>query len=515
MRAVPLARLAGTHAVLGTSPTLWSGYVLVTLLCLYTEYTTIFVLLPQVLLLVHARRHGIGGALIRAWLAIAVLFSPWVGTLALDTANIAGRYWIPAPNWSSVVNTSLLFLGMRTPCPSPPCSGSQIGLPFLAGHEGAMTILAMVAVAGVLAIAVWRHDLSTAVVVLWLVAPFAVILLLALRRPLYLDRIFLDATFPLYLLLGAGATGALQHPRRAVMGMLPIAIVLGSSLAGLQMGSSTSTNPDWRPLTRDLAAAYRPGQAVLFVPAVVRSIVRPYLPPGWHATREELMWYDAYLDVPGWTRRYGRWSDNRLRDFQMRAVTGAGKPVWLVTMDYTGTTDTRAWFAAHGYHLLLSEIYAGDTRLELWDRGLPSDLGPPVLPDRSFSFGWVKAGKVAVAGRVARESGRASLTRNFSVRAGTAYAVNVEWRSFPPAYPQIQISTFDRFGKLVGSVRDRYGYLETSFPRTEWYSLPATGVWLSQPFGFVAPPGAVRARISISNLWGETDWRRIAVYGER
>jgi hypothetical protein len=45
--------------------------------------------------------------------------------------------------------------------------------------------------------------------------------------------------------------------------------------------------------------------------------------------------------------------------------------------------------------------------------------------------------------------------------------------------------------------------------------MPVNGVWLSEPFGFIAPPGAVRARLTVQNAWGETDWRKIAVYGER
>lgn len=493
----------------------WALYSVCLICCLYTEYTTLFVLMPQVLVMVRARAKGAGRHLLAAWGASALLFAPWAGMLALDTAAVAQQYWIPPPTWQSVVNTGLQFLGMRTPCPSPPCHGSQVAFPLLAGHEGVVVAGVIAVLLATLGIAAARRNLTTSVLLLWLLIPFALVLLIGIKRPLYLDRVFLDATFPLYLLLGAAYR--LVHARygAGLLLALPAILVAAASVAGSNAVASTATNPDWRPLARDLAAAYRPGQAVVFVPGVVRTIVDAYLPPGWRATREQSLWYRAYLDVIGGTRRYAGWTDARLRDLQLREVTAGERQVWLVTMDYTDTAETRQWMLDRGYHLLLSELYSGDTRLELWDRGTPRGFGPAVLPAEPFGSEWRARGRISRVGTVVRERAHASLSRSFPVTSGVAYAVNVEWRSNPPAYPQAEVQTFDRAGRVVGSRVDRYGHVETTFPRTQWYSLPATGIWLSQPFGFVAPPGAVRATIHLENLWGETWWRNIAVYRER
>jgi mannosyltransferase len=492
----------------------WVLYVACTVCCLYTDYTTVLALLPQVLLLAKARSDGRTGRLLIAWLACALLFAPWAGVLALDTATIAKQYWIPAPTWNSLVNTVLQFIGMRTPCPSLPCHGPPVPIPFLAGHEGVIAAVVIAAVLTALAVALLRRKLTASVLLLWLVGPFAIVLLLGLKRPLYLDRVFLDATFPLYIMLGAAVTVTWRRTGVRALAAVPAAIVLFGSIAGSYTVAATTTNPDWRSLARDLGAAYRPGQAVVFVPGVVRSLVGAYLPPHWHATRERLLWYHAYLDIAGWTHRYAAWSDMQLRDMQLRKVTAGEKQVWLVTMDYTDTAATREWMLDHGYNLLLSELYSGDTRLELWDRGRPKDLGPTVVPP-DFDRAWTRRGRVSLTGGVLRERGKASTSRSFPVTSGAAYSVNVEWRSNPPAYPLVAVQTYDRAGHIVGTRRDRFGDLETAFPRTQWYSLPATGVWLLQPFGFVAPPGAVRATIRIENLWGDTSWRNIAVYRER
>lgn len=492
----------------------WVLYIVCTSCCLYTDYTAALALLPQALFLARARSDGQARSLLTAWVTCGVLFAPWAGILATDTVTIAKQYWIPPPTWNSIVNTVLQFVGVRTPCPSLPCHGTQVSVPLLAGHEGEFALIVIAAVLAALIVAILQRKFTATLFLLWLVVPFVVVLLLGLKRPLYLDRVFLDATFPLYIMLGAALRGMRPGTRGRALAAVPAAIVLATSIGGSYAVASTTTNPDWRSLARDLGTAYRPGQAVIFVPGVVGSLVGAYLPPRWHATRERAVWYHAYLDVAGWTDRYATWTDAQLRDMQLRQVTAGEKQVWLVTMDYTGTAATREWMSDHGYNLLLSELYSGDTRLELWDRGTPKDLGPEVGP-ADFTRGWLTRGKVSLRAGVLSERGKGSVSRSFLVAAGTAYSVNIEWRSNPPAYPMVMVQTFDRAGNVVGTRRDRFGRTENSFPRTQWYSLPATGVWLSQPFGFVAPPGAARATIWIENLWGDTWWRNIAVYRER
>ena len=533
----------------------WIAYALCTAMALYTEYTTILVLLPQGLLLFRAWRSGMGGALLRAWLGAALVFAPWLGVLVADASSIAGNYWIPAPTRGDVTNTTLEFLGTRTPCPSPPCTGSAAVLPLLTGHESTFAVVTIALVLGLLAIAALRRDLTLSVLLLWLVLPFALVLLISSRRSLYLDRVFLDATFPLYLLLGALAArswrrrGTTQRDgpdesgpyriwrwMRGSAGVTTIALVLALgvvNVANVRLVYSNSTNPDWKTATRDLLSAYRPGQSVVFNPAVLQTLVGMYLPAGWHATREQPVWSHSYLDVAGWQKQYAPiaatiLNDQRLalqlrharldgimRDRQMATATAGERQVWLVTQDYSGMSDSRIWLRSHGFQLLLSEIYAGDTRLELWDRRLPPDFGPAALADDGFGRSWRRTGTVSVVGGVALQRGRSALERSLSVTPGSAYTVNVEYRAIPPAYPVISVSTYDHSGRPVGTMVDRFGYLWRSFPRTEWYNLPVNGAWLSQPFGFVAPPEAVRATLRAENLWGDCYWRHLAVYQEQ
>lgn len=511
----------------------WVAYVLCTALALYSEYTTVLALVPQLLLVRPAALHGQLKVLLQSWTATLLLFVPWLGVLTLDVRTIAADYWIPAPTLNGVANTILEFFGFMTPCPGWPCTGGEATLPLLSGHETAVAALCAALVLAVGVAALLRRNLTVLVLTLWVVLPFAIVLLFAVRRSLFLDRIFLDATFPVYLILAAGLAKLVERYWLAVPALAVTTAVVVGSLLNVDLVYRTPSNPDWRSAARDFHAAYRPGQAVVWNPGVLRSLAAAYLPADWHATSEWPLWFHSYLDVPGWQGRYRRLVDAyvsksrltpkqrllqldaRLRDLQLAHATAGKRQVWLVTQDYSGLNETRQWLSVHGYQLVMSEIYFGDARIEQWDQLPLRAFGPAVVPDRAFNGTWQRSGRIQVRGGTAVQRGHATLRTSFPVIPGAMYLVNVEYQSDPPAYPTVRLQTLDRSGNPVGSMRDRFDRTLDSFPRTEWYDLPVNGAWLSQPFGFVAPPGSTVATLRLQNLWGMTSWRHIAVYRER
>jgi len=492
----------------------WILYAACLALCLYAEYTTVLVLVPQALLLARARERGLVRQLLLSWCGAVLLFLPWIGMLAADVRSISSDYWIPAPTGPEVTSTVLEFVGFATPCSDSPCTPAEVGLPILAGHECLVALVAAGAAALVGVGAVVRRSIEVTTLTAWLLLPFAIVLVLATRRSLYLDREFLDATFPLYLLLGAGAA---RIGRKALTGGLAVSVSLliaGSSLAALGPVYAAGMNPDWKSAARDLGRAYRPGQAVVFNPGVLRTLVASYLPPDWHATYERPLWSLAYLDVPGWQQRFPHVGDPdklqreqeeaTIRDAQLGEAAAGRDAVWLVTYDYPGVNDSRRWFVEHGFQVLVSEMYPGDTRIELWDRRPPRTLGPSVVSNLGLA-GWQRRGNVTIGHSAATLRGDASLSRSFAVSPGATYSVSVSYQGVPPAAkPDVTVDVYGSDGRVLGT-----------FPRTQWYDWPVSGVWLEQPFGFVAPPGAVRADLMLASKWGIASWRDVAVYRER
>lgn len=490
---------------------LWAAYALLCALCLYTEYITAFALAPQVILLGRAWKAGQRRAVLLSLGGAALLFLPWMGVLAHDASSVAGDYWIPAPNPTIVADTFLEFVGLVTACSASPCQGHEV-VSALSGNE---VIVASVLVACALAVglvAAWRRSVDTAVLVLWLLFPFTAILIIGIARPLYLDRVFLDASFPVYLLLAGGLARLRWTALPAGIVVALMCVVAPSQLANVYAGGY---NPDWRSLSRDLAAAYRPGQSVFINPGVVQSILAAYLPANWHPTREVPLWSRVYVDVPGWQQRFPtppnsthlerNAIDAELRSYQLGIATRGEKQMWLVTYDYSGMNDTRRWLVDHGFEPIISELYGGDTRLELWDRRTASALGPAIVPDNGLRTGWSFHGAVRRYGNVMRVSGSTQISRTFPVTAGETISVATDYRGEPPASkPVVRLVLFDAAGHSIAT-----------FPRTMWYDWPVMGVWLSQPFGFVAPPGSTRATLTLSTAWGQAAWRHVAVYRER
>jgi len=131
---------------------LWIAYGASLAACLYTEYTTVLVLLPQGLLLIRAYSRGLARPLLLAWGGAALTFAPWLPTWLHNASTVSDNYWIPNPTWSSLQSVMLEALGLKTTCPSAPCTGNLPPLPLLPGHEG---LIAGVAGAAILITLLW------------------------------------------------------------------------------------------------------------------------------------------------------------------------------------------------------------------------------------------------------------------------------------------------------------------------------------------------------------------------
>ena len=487
----------------------WGVYALSTALCLYADYMTGFALLAQLLLLVRARGEGQTRSLLVSWAGALLLFLPWVAVLVSDASSIAGDYWIHAPNPTVWSNTILEFLGLMSSCSDQPCTGVEFGVPGLAGHAVMIALVGTATAAVVMCVAAWRRTLTVLVLSAWLLTPFAAIVLVSIVQSLFLDRVFLDATFPLYLLIGIAVTRLPNLRLRAAPAAALALLICAASVSTLRPVYAQSSNPDWPTAMRDFQGAYRAGDAVAYYPGAIRSLLGAYLPAGWRATTEVPLWTRIYVDVPGWQSRYAhvfhatreeqRQIESELRDRQLGSAARHSRDIWLITEDYSGVTDTRHWFASHGFRLLLGQEYANDARIELWSRDAPAIAGRRVAWTGQAQF----SGPTSTKGQIIREADHGSIVRRFKVNAGQAYFVSLSYRGVPPARPAMGVLLYDVHGKQIAA-----------FPRIQWYDLDVDDAWVSNPFGFVAPPGAASGLLYAASEGGRSEWR-VSIYRER
>ena len=91
--------------------------------------------------------------------------------------------------------------------------------------------------------AVFRRRIVVLALVAWLLGTFVTILLISIAQSLFLDRILLDATFPLYLLIGIGITWLGRRPAH-VLPLLALAIAMVSvSVATLRPIYASESQP--------------------------------------------------------------------------------------------------------------------------------------------------------------------------------------------------------------------------------------------------------------------------------
>ncbi len=130
------------------------------------------------------------GNWVKAQMGIFLLWSPWILAFIKQTSGVYKEFWIPKPDWDTVISALESFL-------SP-------SLAYLQGSQ--VTVLwSLYGLVLCLGLLYYRKRLSQFLFLAVLFAvPFLGELLVSLRRPIFLDRTLIWTTIPLLLILAAG-----------------------------------------------------------------------------------------------------------------------------------------------------------------------------------------------------------------------------------------------------------------------------------------------------------------------
>jgi len=225
----------------------WMGFVVCTALGYYTHYFTFFITLAGfAYLLITFRTHY---HLFRKWtLAQAMAFlplTPWLVAVFTRQMISFGIGWVPRPEWldpfKTLWNLSVGYTGSFTP--EVMLSLLPFVLAFLYGVRVKAPSLK------VLHPRLLLH--------LWFWLPMLVVFLLSLRRPIYIDRLFI-MTLPAYLILLAWGIASLKTSwARWSLGVgLVIAMTVG--LSRMYFDASLYTREDWRSAARHVQSHSQP-----------------------------------------------------------------------------------------------------------------------------------------------------------------------------------------------------------------------------------------------------------------
>ncbi len=299
----------------------WFGYVLSTVLALYTDNGGVWYFLGITAFYLLSIKHFPGRT--RGWIlsqaAIILLYIPWVPLLWQQTRQVAENFWLPPPSFQSVLDVFLDF--------------NSLNFPWIAVSIFYLTVIFVWSY--IVPDSGWQRRLAT----MWLFIPLVLSLLISLRQPVFLSRNLIIASIGYYLLV-VGTIRKFRSAKATVVLLLPLLLMNAVSI-----GHNTwqEEKENWQDLTQHVAAAARntKGGLALFFP--------PYaeLPFAYYFQR-----YDMPLETQGYPE-----SEVLLHPKQKRVTNPSdlleGRPyIWLVLYDDKTSNmhlAVKKWLDNHGY----------------------------------------------------------------------------------------------------------------------------------------------------------------------
>ena len=224
----------------------WIGYVVTTVLALYTDNGAIWYLATLVIFsLLFARRYWdrMVGWLV-SHLAIGFFYAFWFPFLVLQARQVTENFWLPPPSFQTVLNTFLDFQSYNFPW-------IEISLLFMA------TIF-------VFEYIVPGNNMQRRLASLWLFLPLVISLLISLRQPIFISRNLIAASLGFYLLV-TDTIWKFQFRKAMLVFLIPL---LAINLLSISRNDWFEDKENWRDAAAQVAslADKKPDGLVVFIP---------------------------------------------------------------------------------------------------------------------------------------------------------------------------------------------------------------------------------------------------------
>lgn len=224
----------------------WIGYILATVLALYTDIGAIwYIVAISIFFLLSIRRFKerfINWFLCQV--AIGILYLPWLPFFVLQTHRVTAGFWLQPPSFQTVLGTLLDF--------------HSYNFPFI---ELSLVYMVMIFVwAYIVPKRSWQVGLAS----LWLFIPLTISLLFSLRQPILISRNLIAASLGYYLLV-AGTIGQFRSSKAVMALLLPL---VAMNLISIGYNFWYEQKEEWRSIARYVASETenKPDGLVVFVP---------------------------------------------------------------------------------------------------------------------------------------------------------------------------------------------------------------------------------------------------------
>ncbi|HEU5329040.1 MAG TPA: glycosyltransferase family 39 protein [Thermomicrobiales bacterium] len=447
------------------------------LLAMYTDYSAIYALAPQVIVLsiVIWKRRRQGLALIAAVVLAAIGYLPWlsrlfstvqaVGDVRDDYLGITPARFVASLR--SIIgfdgNPDYFYSADPTPWDRWP-----------AWHVLLVMVLTSLIILGIVVLA-RRSYLGLFVAIALSGSTLAIATLITVFvSPGYAERTILSVTLGLAFLIGAAYD--IRPPRWvAALGMIGALGLLVISALTLHIIYTSAIKQDWKGLAAEAATLHNMGIPLVTYPTLATTFMTIYEP---QATQNNYVGIDD-----------GQFSSTTDLD-ETLAFTAQDPVVVLAYLDTDGVSTLQAQLLARGYEQLMHHYFAAPLYVDLWARPTASiDLGANLLPPLAADTGqglntWQLAGQSSLiengsAFRVAPTGQTVDVRLTTQqVRPGHYYLLEFSSRNADLSGEQrVYVSTHNSAGAWLDI-----------FPTGAGYLCPKGANWANGRFAFLVPP---------------------------
>jgi uncharacterized membrane protein len=326
------------------------------LVSLYIEYSAIYALIPQSLILaVIIRRHGRHALPLIGAIAGAILgFLPWFPQLQRAVGNVGSQERLVVTP-VRVASSLLSIMGLAEPLQGQSEPGGVVST-VATQPPNSLLLYAILLVGAVPAmmvgiVALTKISRLAAPVMLCLFAgTIATAIIISLVYPGYVKRAVLSAVLGWAILVGAAPFAIHLAPAIRAVGRASVVFCLAVSLVVLGITYTTADKQHWRELAADAATATQDSavhgsdQLLLTYPTVTDTLLDVYEP--------------HLLDTP-----YMRIDDGGKIPV-LRTGAGGPQSIWFAYIEVPGIDGLQAQLQALGYSRVSHKAYPGTLYLD-------------------------------------------------------------------------------------------------------------------------------------------------------
>lgn len=331
-----------------------SGYILSSILLMYTHVYGLFIIMGQniylvALFLLSKELYKLNfGRWILLQAILVALFAPWIRILIGQISVVQNGFWIPVPSMLTILRTFFVY------------SEGSVLLFFLFITLSYITIITSFPISFTILKVFYEKPNPNKINLLlaWLLTPIVFPFIISqFSQPIYFSRYTIGASLAFYLLVAYG----IRNIKYTYVKLVIITIVIVFSLVNV-WGYYTEVNKEqWRNVANYIDTNAQPGDLLLFSPGYCQTMIFDYYSKRTDLIKKPFI-QGTFMDVVGRKVR----DDELTKELKLN-VEGYNR-VWVVVWQGFDCKGLIKKTLSESYNLLYDKKYVGPVTVHLFEK---------------------------------------------------------------------------------------------------------------------------------------------------